>query len=72
MEGGKREEAGQSSEKSFFVVDGDDQGEDVERNEIIGDFVPAPPVPLKDQLEKDKVFMVSLNSISDLHSTCLI
>ena len=70
MEGGKREEAGQSSEKSFFVVDGDDQ-EDVERNEIIGDFVPAPPVPLKDQLEKDKVFMVSLNSISDLHSTCL-
>lgn len=57
MEGGKREEAGQSSEKSFVVVDDDDQ-EDVERNEIIGDFVPAPPVPLKDQLEKDKVFIV--------------
>lgn len=53
MEGGKREEAGQSSEKSFVVVDDDDQ-EEFERNEVIGDFVPAPPVPLKDQLEKDK------------------
>ncbi|KAA8550725.1 hypothetical protein F0562_002409 [Nyssa sinensis] len=66
MEGGKRAEAGTSSacsstsgvgdEKQAGVTigDGDNDDDDHQDGGTIGDFVPGPLIPLKDQIEKDK------------------
>ncbi|GFZ13501.1 hypothetical protein Acr_23g0018860 [Actinidia rufa] len=69
MEGGKRAEAGPSSNTSvgdenqasdpkpveICTDDDDDDGDDPQDCGSFGKFVPSPLVPLKDQIEKDKV-----------------
>lgn len=41
-----------SDERAFDVEDDDDQEYE---EDLLDNFVPAPPIPLKDQLDKDKV-----------------
>ena len=69
MEGSKRAEAGPSSNtavgdenqasdpKPVEICTDDDDGDDPQDCGSFGKFVPSPLVPLKDQIEKDKVFV---------------
>lgn len=75
MEGGKRgDEAGPSSEKlgelseklnevCHVGEDEEDEDEDHRSNGVAAGFVPGPLVSLKEQIEKDKVFSFSNDSL---------